>query len=65
MTNFIQKFALTTNDMYEQIMSLLVEDVRAIVSLCHHDVDLLEDAISSQMIKICVYKYINFSTCNS
>ena len=54
MTNFIQKFAPTANDMYEHIMSLLVEDVRAIAALCHNDVDLSEDAIPSERIKVCI-----------
>ena len=40
--------------MYEHIMSLSDEDVRAIASLCHHDVDLMKEAIPSEMIKMCI-----------
>ena len=54
MTNFIQKFAPTTDGIYEHIMSLLVEDVRVIASLHHNDVDLSEDVIPSEMIKVCI-----------
>ena len=51
-TDFIQKFSCTTKDMYEHIMSLLVEDVRATASLRHNDVDLSEVVIESEMIKV-------------
>ena len=40
--------------MYEHVMSLLVEDARAIASLRHHDIDLSEDTIPSEMMKICI-----------
>ena len=40
--------------MYEHIRSLLVEDTRAISSLCYNDVDLFEDEIPSAMIKMCI-----------
>ena len=35
-------------------MSLLVEDVMVIASLHHHDVNLLVDAIQSEIIKTCI-----------
>ena len=35
-------------------MSLSVEDLRAIASLYHHDVDLSKETIPSEMIKMCI-----------
>ena len=51
---FVQKFSLTINDMYEHIISLMVQDVRAISSLRHNNVDLSEDVIPSEMMKVCI-----------
>ena len=53
-TKFIQKFTTTTNDIYEHIMSLWVEDIRAIASLNQNDADLSKDTIPSEMIKVCI-----------
>ena len=53
-THFIKKFAPTTSDMYESVISLLVEDIRIIASLFYHGVDLLEDAMLSIMAHICI-----------
>ena len=53
-THFIKKFAPNTADLYAPIFSLLVEDVRVISSLRYHDVDLSEEAIPSEMIKVCI-----------
>ena len=38
-TNIIQKFSPTTNDTYEHVILLSVEDARVIASLHHNDVD--------------------------
>ena len=51
---FIQKFAPTELEIKEHVMSLSVEDITAIASLCNEDVDMSEEAISSEMIKICI-----------
>ena len=53
-THFIRKFSPTTTDMYEPIISLLVEYIRVIPSLCYHEVDLLEDEIPSMLIHFCI-----------
>ena len=43
-TNFIQNFASTTNTIYKHITLLSIEDVTAIASVCHDDIDLSEEA---------------------
>ena len=53
-TNFIQKFAPTNMEMEEHVMSLSVEDIRAIASIRHEDVDMSPEAISSEMIQLCI-----------
>ena len=40
--------------MEEHIMSLSVEDIRAITSIRHEDVDISTTAISSEMIQLCI-----------
>ena len=35
-------------------MSLSFEDIRAIASLCNEDVDMSEESIPSEMIKVCI-----------
>ena len=51
---FIQKFAPTELEVEEHVMSLSVEDIKAIASLRNEDVDMFEEAISSEMIKVCI-----------
>ena len=41
-TNFIQKFSPTNNDLQEHVMSLSIEDIRSINTLRHDDFDLSE-----------------------
>ena len=53
-TNLIQKFDPTNNDLQEHVMSLSVEDIRAFVILRNDDIDMSEDAVPSEMIKICI-----------
>ena len=53
-TNFIQKFAPTNMEMEEHVMSLSIEDIRAIASIRHKDVDMSTTAISSEMIQLCI-----------
>ena len=47
-----KKFTCTTNDLHEHDMSLFVKDHRAISALNHDDIDISEEAIPSEMIKI-------------
>ena len=49
MTNFIQKFAPTTNDLQEHVMPLSIEDIRAIDTLRHYYDDMLGEAIPSEI----------------
>lgn len=51
-TNFINKFTHNTDDIHDHVMSLTVEDIRAIATLNHHDVDLSEEAILYKIIKL-------------
>ena len=51
---FIQKFAPTNLVVEEHVMSLSIEDIQAISSLRNEDVDMSEEAISSEMIKVCI-----------
>ena len=50
----MKKFAPNTNNIYEHIMPLLVEDFRVIVSLFHNNIDLSQDTIPSEMVKMCI-----------
>jgi hypothetical protein len=42
------------SDYTEHVMSLNIESIRAIASLCHTNVDMSEDAIPNEMIKIAI-----------
>ena len=52
-TNFIQKFAPIDMELDEYVMSLSIEDIRAIASN-RHGIDMSELAISSEMIQLCI-----------
>ena len=52
-TNFIQKFAPTDMELVEHVMSLSIEDIRAIASV-RHGIDMSVLAISSEMIQLCI-----------
>ena len=41
-------------EMEEHVMSLSVEDIRAIASIRHKDMDMSTTAISSEMIQLCI-----------
>ena len=45
--------------MFEHVMSLSIEDVRTIASLCYDDINLSEEAIPSEMIKVCINTLIS------
>lgn len=47
-------FAFTTHDLDEHILSLSVEDIRAILALHHENIDISEEDMPSKMIKICI-----------
>ena len=51
---FIQKFAPEELEVDKHIMLFSIEYIRAIASLKNEDVDISEEAISSEMIKICI-----------
>ena len=59
-TNFIKKYApseMDSNDFEDHVMSLSIADIRAIASIRHYDdedVDLSEEAIPAEMIKLCI-----------
>ena len=58
LTNSIKKFAPTDMELEEHVMSLSIEDIRAIATV-RHRIDMSESAISSEMIQLC------FNTLNS
>ena len=41
-------------ELEEYVMSLTIEGIRVIASVRHKDIDMLEEAISSEMIKVCI-----------
>ena len=51
---FIPKFASTELEVEEHMMSLSVGDIRDIASLRNDNVDMSEEPISSEMIKVCI-----------
>ena len=53
LTNSIKKFAPTDMELEEHVMSLLIEDIRAIATV-RHGIDMSESAISSEMIQLCI-----------
>ena len=50
----MQKYTPTEADPDEHVLNLSVEDIRAIASIRFTDVDISEDAIPSEMIKVCI-----------
>ena len=54
LTNLMQKYAPTEADSEEHVLTLSVEDIRAIASIRFTDRDMSEDAIPSEMIKVCI-----------
>ena len=50
----MQKYAPTEADSDEHVPTLSVEDIRAITSIRFTDRDMSEDAIPSEMIKVCI-----------
>ena len=52
-TNFIQKFDPIDMELEKHVMSLYIEDIRAIVSV-RHGIDISESAILSEMIQLCI-----------
>ena len=50
----MQKYAPTEADSEEHVPTLSVEDIRAIASIRFTDRDMSEDAIPSEMIKVCI-----------
>ena len=50
----MQKYAPTEADSDEHIPSLSVKDIKAITSIRYTDLDMTEDAIPSEMIKVCI-----------
>ena len=52
-TNSIKKFAPTDMELEEHVMSLSIEDIRAIAAV-KHGIDMSESAISSEMIQLCI-----------
>ena len=53
LTNSIKKLAPTDVELEEHVMSLSIEDIRAIASV-RHRIDISELAISSEMIQLCI-----------
>ena len=53
LTNSIKKFAPTDMELEEHVMSLSIEDIRAIAAV-KHGIDMSESAISSEMIQLCI-----------
>jgi hypothetical protein len=50
----LAKYAPVESDYTEHVMSLDIESIRAIASLRHTNVDMSEDAIPNEMIKIAI-----------
>ena len=51
--NSIKKFSPTDMELEEHVMSLSIEDIRAIAPV-RHRIDMSESAISSEMIQLCI-----------
>ena len=56
-TNFMQKYASTEADSDKHTPSLSVKNIRAITSIRYTDLDMSEDAIPSEMIKVCIKSF--------